>query len=407
MQMNKRTKILTKSIFVVLGLCLVQSCIRQEDLFRPADPEITHQCVNPIREISASVSPGGISTTSDGSVSGVAGTFGIISLFNNKGEVLWTREGIGSAYAFLTSNGTSLLVESYNKEESWKSTIIKLDSQGNTLWERQTGLIGLDGLAVTPDGSFIAVGATDEEKKGHLMLFNGEGTKLWDHQIDGRIETVAVSKTGYVVAGPRDMYIYIYTCNGELIFTYAANNFYDSQDVAISPDEAFFLFGSQHKFLNCYTLHGEFLWQKEVGPLCNIRISTDGQYIAVGTSNSNLFLFSKNGNDLWGKKVTDAFFINEMSISAHGEYIAIETLEDSSPLPKRYLDVYNREGELLWRYQGIQPFMAIAMSDDGRYITAGSKNILVFFDNFAAIEEYKSSECAQSHKDEQFKVCIF
>jgi hypothetical protein len=399
-----KREIKTVGILAVLGLCLVYGCIQQNP-YRPPVREITDQCVTPLKEISLSVSPDGISTTSDGSVSGVAGDPGIISLFNNKGEVLWTREGIGSVYALLTSNGTSLLVESYNKEESWKSTIIKLDSQGNTLWERQTGLIGLDGLAYASDGSFIAVGATDEEKKGHLMLFNGDGTKLWDHQIDGRIETVAVSKTGYVAAGPRDMYIYVYDRNGQLVFKYSTLSAYSEQDTAISPDESYFLFGSQHKYVNCYTLHGEFLWQKEVGSLYNIRISTDDEYIAVGT-HGELFLFDRNGNELWKKEVSNAF-IHEIALSAHAEYIAIDTLRDFySSSPKQYIEVYNRQGEFLWKYQGIQPFMAIAMSDDGRYITAGSTNILVFFDNFAAIEEYKSSECAQSHKDEQFKVCI-
>jgi hypothetical protein len=197
----------------------------------------------------------------------------------------------------------------------------------------------------------------------------------------------------------------VYDRNGELVFKYPTLSAYSEQDTAISPDESYFLFGSQHKYVNCYTLHGEFLWQKEVGSLYNIRISTDNEYIAVGT-HGELFLFDRNGNELWKKEVSNAF-IHEIALSAHAEYIAIDTLRDFySSSPKQYIEVYNREGEFLWKYQGIQPFMAIAMSDDGRYITAGSTNILVFFDNFIAIEEYKSSECAQSHKDEQFKVCI-
>ena len=386
---------------IIFGLCLVQNCIRQEEFLPPYVPE--DQCVTPIKELSLSVASGGISTTLDGFYFAVA--TGKTHLFNNKGELLWSKRGMGSRYALLLSNGEGLIASIYDSNETWKSGVAKLDIEGNILWERQTGLIGVDGLAVTPDGSYIAVGASDEEKNGHLMLFDGDGTKLWDHQIDGRIETVAVSKTGYVVAGPRDWYIYVYDLNGELIFTYYAGSFIDTQDTAIAPDESYFLFGSKNTYLNCYTLEGDLLWQEEVGSLCNIRISADGEYIVVATAESTLFLFDKNGTKLWSKKVTDAFFIEEVAISAHAEYIAINAKEKNF-LSQLYITVYSRQGELLWRYEGSQPFKAIAISDDGHYIAAGNSNALVFFDNFAAIEEYKSSECVQSHKDEQFKVCI-
>ncbi|MGD2248955.1 MAG: WD40 repeat domain-containing protein, partial [Candidatus Methanofastidiosia archaeon] len=336
-----------KSTLIVLGLCLV-GCI-QQDFVRPPVSEPIEQCVTPIQAISMSVSPDGISTIPDGTLFGAAS--GDIFYFSNEGDLLWTKKGIGSVYALLLDNRKTLLTESYNKEEPWKSTIIKFDSEGNILWERQTGLIGLDGLAVTPNGSFIAVGATDEEKNGHVMLFDHNGNKLWDHQIDGRVETVAVSKNGYVVAGPRDECIYVYNYSGELIFTYPAKSIFDSQDTAIAPDETYFLFGSEHTYINCYTLLGELLWQKEMGPLCTIKISQDSEYIAVGTSNSKLFLFDRHGNKLWEKKATDAYFVHEVSISAHGEYIVIDAFDDISFWNfKDYIVVYNKEGELLWQY---------------------------------------------------------
>jgi WD40 repeat protein len=375
----------------LLTLCILGGCIEQHELF---EPEIPDQCVTPLQKISTSVSPGGISTIHDGSLFGVATRFEGVCLFTNHGRLLWTDEGTGSTYAILLNNGAALLAESYNKEDSSRSTIIKFDPKGKVLWERQTGLIGLDGLAATEDGSFIAVGAVDEEKKGHLMLFGQDGDKAWDHQIDGRIETVAVSKSGYVVSGPRDRYIYLYNLNGDLIFTYLANSIFDSQDVAIAPDESFFLFGSEHQYLNCYSLQGGLLWKRDIGPLCNISISADSGYIAVGTSNSTLYLFDRDGNQLWGKKATDANFISEVSISGHGEYVVIESLEEPSFLVSNYcVVVYSNKGEILWKYWGTEPYLAIAISEDGHYVAAGNKLELLFFDNFQAIEEYKSGEC--------------
>lgn len=372
----------------LLTLCILGGCIEQQEL---SSPEIPDQCVTPLQRISMSISPGGISTIHDGSFFGVATNFGDVCLFTNHGELLWTDEGTGSTYAILLNNGAALLAESYNKEEPSKTTLVKFDSKGNVLWEMETGRIGLDGLAATRDTSFIAVGAMDEEKTGHLMLLDQDGNKIWTHQIDGRIETVAVSKSGYIVAGPGDQYIYLYNLDGDLIFTYFANSMFDSQDVAIAPDESFFLFGSEHQYLNCYSLQGEFLWKRDVGPLCNISISVDNEYIAVGTSNSQLYLFDRNGNQLWGKKVTDVYFVHEVSISAHGEYLVIDSVKKPNQLMhQNFIVVYNRNGDILWQYQGGEPFLAITISEDGHYIAAGNNLELLFFDNFLAIEEYKS-----------------
>lgn len=405
--MNKRAQsAMARGTAVLIVLSVTGGCLLQDHPATGGRPEDHQQCVTPLKKIPLNVSLGGISTTGDGSLFGVAGVFGVICVFNNQGEVIWKKEGVAGRHNLFLDEGAVFLAGSYNKEEPWKSTIIKFDSEGNILWERQTGSIGLDGLAATPDGSFIAVGARDEQEKGHVKLFDQDGNELWDHQIDGRVETVAVSKSGYVVAGPRDRNIYVYDCHGDLGFKYFANSFLDCQDTAISPDESYFLFGSENEYLNCYTLQGSLLWQREVPSLCNIRISVDGEYIVVGTAESTLFLFDKNGTNLWSKKVTDAFFVNEVAISDHAEYIAVN-VEVGSFIPRLYVAVYDRQGNFLWQYEGCQPFMAIAISGDGHYLAAGNSNFLVLFDNFQAIKEYESSECAKNKSHLRFFLAVF
>jgi hypothetical protein len=118
------------SIVALLTLCILGGCIEQHELF---EPEIPDQCVTPLQKISMSVCPGGISTIHDGSLFGVATNFGDACLFTNQGELLWTDEGTGSTYAILLNNGAALLAESYNKEDSSRSTIIKFDAKGKVL----------------------------------------------------------------------------------------------------------------------------------------------------------------------------------------------------------------------------------------------------------------------------------
>ncbi|MGD2250334.1 MAG: hypothetical protein PVF58_18195 [Candidatus Methanofastidiosia archaeon] len=45
---------------------------------------------------------------------------------------------------------------------------------------------------------------------------------------------------------------------------------------------------------------------------------------------------------------------------------------------------------------GGYPFKALAISDDGHYLAASNGFSFFIFDNFQAIKEYKSSECAHN-----------
>jgi outer membrane protein assembly factor BamB len=389
----QRRQINLYRMLVLLILCLFQGCIWQ-DLISPPSPEAPENCVTPLYKDSPfSTRPNGISMTSDGSLIVVRHTFDGTYLFNPLGTVIWVDDAMGWS-PIISKDGTHIVAQIRRKSDDDPFHLVKTDCNGDIIWNQEIGLIGLDGLAVTPDASFVAVGYMDSSLQGYLTLFDRDGTPQWTHQIDGRIETVAVSKSGYVVAGPRDRYIYLYNLSGDLIFTYFANSIFDSQDVAIAPDESFFLFGSEHQYLNCYSLQGELLWKRDIGPLCNISISADNEYIAVGTSNSTLYLFDRDGNQLWGKKATDAYFISEVSISGHGEYVVIESLEEPSFLVSNYcVVVYSKQGEILWKYWGTEPYLAIAISEDGHYVATGNKLELLFFDNFQAAEEYKSGEC--------------
>jgi outer membrane protein assembly factor BamB len=399
--MRERMNMKPMSVLILVALAALEGCLIQEDPFRPIISDNLEQCVTPLHACSSfDVRPDGISMTSDGSLIAVLHTMEGLYLFNHTGDVIWSSDRFGGRLPKITEDGSYLITQIRRHTTEDPFFLTKVDHYGNIIWKREIGLIGDDGLAVTPDGSFIAVGATDKEKKGHLMLFDQDGNTLWDHQIDGRIETVKVSKSGYVVAGPRDTYVYVYDYTGELIFKSFTGSWYDPQNVEIAPDESFFLFVSEHKYLNCYTLEGERVWQKEVGDLSNITLSADGEYI-VAAEYGTLLLFDKKGNEVWSKKVSDTY-IDRIAVSSHCEYIAINT-EEVSLFPVSAFEVYNKKGELLWRYEEEHPFKAIALGGDGHYLVAGSGFLLLLFDNFQAIEEYAESECAQP--DTSLMIC--
>jgi outer membrane protein assembly factor BamB len=372
--------------------------MKEKDPFRQIMVDNLEQCVTPIYNSPFDVRPDGISMTSDGSLIAVLHTMEGIYLFDLSGDVVWSSNDFGGRLPMITKDGKYLITQIRRRTKEDPFFLAKVRADGYTTWKREIGLIGLDGLSMTPDGSFIAVGYVDQDKKGYVTLFDHDGNTLWDHQINGRIETVAVSKSGYVVAGPRDQYIYLYNLSGELIFTYHANSHYSVQDTAIAPDETYFLFGSDHTYINCYTLSGELLWQKEVGPICTIKISQDSEYIAGGTGNGGLFLFDRNGNQSWNKKASFTF-VDKITISGNGEYIAANTEEGPLSFVSAF-EVLNNQGELLWQYESEHPFKALAISDDGHYLAASNGFSFFIFDNFQAIKEYKSSECVHNDNTE-------
>ncbi|MBU7028831.1 MAG: hypothetical protein HXS48_17990 [Theionarchaea archaeon] len=395
--MNKKMwNMKVKGVLILIAFVVIVGCLIQEDPFRQIIVENLEQCVTPLCIYSSfNVRPGGISMTSDGSLIAARHTMGGVYLFNIPSEVVWSNDNFGGQCPMITKDGSYLITQIRRLTAEEPFFLVKADQNGSIIWKKEIDLSGIDALSMTPDASFVALGYVDQDEKGHLILFDQDGNKLWDHQIDGRIETVAVSKSGYVVAGPQDRYIYVYDRNGELIFKYFTGSWYDPQNAAIAPDETFFLFVSEHKYLNCHTLEGRFLWQKEVGDLCNLQMSADGEYIAAATF-GELFLFDESGNELWSK-VVSSVCIREIAISAHGEYIAVDVEKGFFSLVSAF-EVYNKEGGLLWRYEEEQPFRALAISEDGHYLAAGSGVVLLFFDNFAAIREYNSSECAQSNR---------
>jgi hypothetical protein len=103
-------------------------------------------------------------------------------------------------------------------------------------------------------------------------------------------------------------------------------------------------------------------------------------------------VLDRNGNVLWDKKVTSDYYVIEVAISRHGDYVVVPA-RNRLVLPTCAVEVCSKAGELLWRYEEEMPFKAFAISDDGHYLAASNGFLLLFFDNFSAIEEYKSRAC--------------
>lgn len=115
------------------------------------------------------------------------------------------------------------------------------------------------------------------------------------------------------------------------------------------------------------------VWNYNAGSGINsVAISADGEYIAAGSDEDQLYLFSKNGTLLWSYTAGDGVY--SVAISSDGETIVAGSLDNNVYL-------FSKDGTLLWSYGTGNRVWSVAISENGETIAAGSwDNKVYLFD---------------------------
>jgi WD40 repeat protein len=97
----------------------------------------------------------------------------------------------------------------------------------------------------------------------------------------------------------------------------------------------------------------------------SVSISSDGSYIAAGSGDGKVYLFSRSSSTpLWSYQTGNVGC--SVSISSDGSYIAAGSIDG-----KVYL--FSRSSSTpLWSYQTGNWVLSVSISSDGSYIAAGS-----------------------------------
>jgi outer membrane protein assembly factor BamB len=128
--------------------------------------------------------------------------------------------------------------------------------------------------------------------------------------------------------------------------------------------------GSDNGNVYTYNEKGKLLWSYNTGAdVASVAMSSDGAYIAVGSLGNKLYLFSRDGIELWEKNVpissgyAGGWMGTEsktVAISAHGEYVIAGCTDN--------LYVYKKDGTLQWSHTGKETCVGIA--PNGTYIVS-------------------------------------
>ncbi|WP_448534882.1 hypothetical protein [Pseudothermotoga sp.] len=246
--------------------------------------------------------------------------------------------------------------------------VLKLDQSGKKLWEKTYGGMYEDypvSGQQTSDGGFIVVGMTSSFGAGgwdaYIVKLDANGNKLWEKTFGGKFDDGAVSiqqtsDAGYIVAGytqsfgagGQDFYVLRLDSNGNVVWerTYGGND----------SDRAYFIVQTQDGYL----LVG---WTKSFGS---------------GGMDALVLKIDANGNKLWEKTFggTNDDLIGQIVFTHDGGYVLVGwTKSFGTGGSDVYIVKLDRDGSRQWErtYGGDRDDQAwsVQQTNDGGYIVAG------------------------------------
>ncbi|ACK42564.1 lipoprotein [Dictyoglomus turgidum] len=298
--------------------------------------------------------------------------------------------------------------------------IIKLDSNGNKVWEKTYGGSNDDwarSIQQTSDGGYIVVGGTYSFGAGYadfyIIKLDSNGDKVWEKTYGGSENDVArsiqqTSDGGYIVAGGTssfgaggDFYIIKLDSNGNKVWekTYGGSDDDWASSIQQTSDGGYIVAGGTYSFgagsADFYIIkldsNGDKVWEKTYGGsswdrASSIQQTTDGGYIVAGYTNSfgagngdfYIIKLDSNGDKVWEKTYGGSSYDEAYSIqqTSDGGYIVAGYTESfGAGYSDFYIIKLDSNGDKVWEktYGGSNDDEAssIQQTTDGGYIVAG------------------------------------
>ncbi len=296
--------------------------------------------------------------------------------------------------------------------------IINIDTEGNVIWEKTYGGSKDDwclDIDATTDGGFIAVGYTESFGSGkrdmYIVRLDSNGDSLWARVIGGIEHDFAesVDQTddgGFVVlgttssagAGYQDMYLVKLSVEGEVEWSRTFGGIWSEfgKSVTVTNDGGFILAGSDGSFGvqgDVYIIktdtEGNEEWTKLYGgegyqEAISIQQTSDGGYIVGGNKapdlsyNYDMYVLrlDSNGDTLW-TKTYGKYDISSIIETVDGGFVFIgdDTQWGNTTVMMKIVKI-NQDGDIIWEdtygSQGIENGLDIIQTSDNGYLAVGS-----------------------------------
>ncbi|MBS7637227.1 WD40 repeat domain-containing protein [Candidatus Bathyarchaeota archaeon] len=183
-----------------------------------------------------------VAMSSDASYIAITDSDGVVSLFNRNGELLWHKP-LAAAFVALSGDGSYIAVSGEGAH--------LLSRDGQIVWSYLN--VGGAVIDIAVDGSFVVVGDYDS---GKTYVFGRESNvTIWSYPT-GQVDDVAISRDKNKIVSSGLTGIYLFSITGELLGSYPTK--YEGVSYSCAA------------------------------------ISDRGIYIAAGSQDRNVYLFSSN-----------------------------------------------------------------------------------------------------------------
>ncbi|MGB7532651.1 MAG: PQQ-binding-like beta-propeller repeat protein [Halobacteriota archaeon] len=252
-------------------------------------------------------------------------------------------------------------------------TVYFLDHTGASIWRNHIKAEAYS-VAITSDGSYVAVGAYeitsiwgDDPNIGYLYLFDRNGDVLWSFEIEkNHPSKVAITPDGSYIAAGFGPYLYLLNHNGKIIWKVLMGGGVGA--VAMTPDGSYTAAGSLGLLVGLINKDGKKIWDYGIDNVMSVDITRDGSKVIVG--GDGVYLFNQNGDILWRSQLNKRFW--SVAISHDGSYVVAGSRDG-------YLYIFNQDGEILWSDKLGGIIRCVSIVSDGSYVAAGSENGNVYF----------------------------
>ena len=279
-------------------------------------------------------------------------------------EVVWNRTYGGSqddgARSMVEAADGGYVIAGYinsSRVGGAKAYVLKVDTQGNRIWERSLGGAKSDGaesIIRSKDGAYIVAGwsySVDPNGDAYIFKIDDRGELIWERNYGGgnwdHAGSVVSVDGGYVVAGfthsygsgNRDAYLFKIDEAGNMLWnrTYGGGEDDSASSIVRDGGDGFVLCGytsslgagSADAYILRVDRQGEKVWEKALGgsefdKTSHVIRASDGTYIAVGYSYSlgpgkrgaYILRITDQGDSVW-----------ERSFGGNGSERAISVIE--------------------------------------------------------------------------------
>ena len=234
--------------------------------------------------------------------------------------------------------------------------------QTELLWNYTMGDAGR-GLAITPDGKYLAVGSWDS----NLYFFDTSNPNpLWNKTIPGLIYQVKISANGdYIVACSGTNALYLFQKSSSTpIWNFTAGDHIRS--IALTPDGNYIVIGSwDHNIYLFDRLSALPIWNYTFGNrVYHVDISSDGFIIVAGGVNVGVHVFNMS-------KTTPLVWVNNsmstvygMDLSANDQDLVVGTLTGTTGTIFLY-NIFSPDP--IQKFETTKTFGHVSITSDGKY----------------------------------------